>query len=120
MQRRWAAGPEPDRWPWALDGLGLERHAREPVEVAAVGGLAVRPEAAKDLNALLQATSAVLRRQAESGGRGLLASNAHADDDPAAAQPIDRRELPSKLRRVAGGQDDHGDAQADRVGDRRC
>ena len=119
VQRRRAARPEPHRRPWPLDGLGLERHARKAVEVAVIGRLAVRPQAAEDLDALLQAACAVPRRQSEPGRRGFLAPDADADDQPAAAQPIDRRELPRQLRRVAGGQDDHGDAQADRAGDRR-
>ena len=98
-------------------GFGDMLRALERVDSAAVVDLRLGPQRLDQLDLLEESPDAALARNLE-----LLvvvvAAQSHAEDRPAVARVVERRDLVREMDGIAHGQDDHRDAHTDPRRDR--
>src|SRR2546430_15987219 len=104
-QRRVRAPTDPNRGAPRLDGLGVDADGVEAREAPLERGRCVPPEGAQHLDALVDPRAALpVRHPARLELLGVLAADAHAEDEPSAREDVKRRGDLGDDRGMAEGQ----------------
>ena len=117
-QHPWAVRADHQRRPGrsrpARQQLGVARLVEAPVEV----DRAILQQCPDDRERLLEPVDAMVERDAEGAELGLVPAGAQAEDQPAAADLVDRRGLLGEDSRVVERRAGDQRAELDAVGDR--
>ena len=101
-----------------LERLGVDRHVVDLPEGAVEVDALLCPCLEQDVHALLQAFAALLLRHGVTVKLHRAIPAAEANDQPPAAQNVERRGFFGQTQRVMKGNDVHGGAEADALGAR--
>jgi len=117
-QRRLGAASNPDRRAGLLHRLGVDAHLVEPREAAVEGGRRVAPERAHDVDGLGDAgPTLVVGHTAHLELLRVLATDAHAEDEPPAREHVEGGAHLGRHRGGAERQQIHARPELDPAGD---
>src|SRR5262249_22703930 len=112
LERSRGAAPDNDWRVWALYWMRMRLHVCERYEPSLIGGLRLAPHRPPRRPGFLRGRATVGERRAESPELGLEVADADSEDQPAARQNVEARQLLGKDQRVSLRQDDDAGAES--------